>query len=118
MPCWTVQENGLDLKNPDPETLISSLMALGFSGNLTTEAFHKGTLRADCFDGACAYCSVTMKDGQLTLHRSGSSRITMEQLTSHVKQAYSRGIVQTAAKKFGWSVKQIDETHLQVARRA
>lgn len=117
MPCWTVQENGLEIKNPDPETMISALAALGFSVNQTADAIRDGHFEADCFSGDCAYCSVTWKRDGLKLHLSRAAKITMEALTSKVKVAYSGEIVKTAAKRFGWSVKQTSETQFQVIRR-
>jgi hypothetical protein len=119
MPCWTIQENGLEIKNPDPETFVRMLKNLGFKVDQTEVDFRYGHFAAEKYEaGPLQYARVSIKAGQLKIEIRDGCRASMAEITKALKMGYSREIVGTAAKRYGWSVKQTDETHYQVVRRA
>ena len=96
MPCWTVQTNTVELSNvTDIDVLHDALKAddmfgsVGRSGGVV--GFTKGGYR------------VALRNGRA---ESLMPTAALEKTVGEVKQAYSRHVVELAAKRFGWAVKK------------
>lgn len=121
MPCWTVQTSTLNLTNADPDLLEAALVKLGFTNIHRNDAYAENVgavLTADRFSDSVSV-KVT-RDGRVQATLSGSARaagVSIEKLGSEVSRAYSREVVVSTAKRFGWTLKQTGEDEFQVMRR-
>ena len=89
MPCWTVTTAEVKLSEQTDAKLLQAALA---TLNITNYTFAKG---------------------QLTIQ----GRETSAQLTAQVKVAYSRQVVFSQAKRFGWTMQQTAENQWKVQRR-
>jgi hypothetical protein len=113
MPCWTIQESKLEVKNLNQDVLTATLESLGYVVQRRGEQFYADHMKP----GELRYTVVCMKDGEMVVQLRDGSRVTAERAMRQVKVAYGQTAIRTMAKRFGWQVKQEDETHFQVMRR-
>lgn len=113
MPCWTVQTSTLKLENADETLLRAALEKLGFT-NIHLNAYG-ARMTADRFsDGVSVKL---LQDGRVQATASRAAVGTLDKVGSEVSRAYSREVVYSTAKRFGWTVKATGEDEFQVMRR-
>lgn len=100
MPCDSIITNTVDLGKMDPVLLAEALKSMG------TELVY------GCQFGYRGYAYYTLRDGKL----EGPSSM-VGAVADLLKRNYSKRTVYAAAKRNGWTVKEISETKLQVIRR-
>lgn len=86
MPCYTVQETKVNLERANPDILREAMNALG----VINYAFNA-------------------KTGTVTVRGQSVD-------VADVKRAYSKQVVLTQAKRFGWTVKEQPDGKLQVLK--
>lgn len=101
MPCDSIQLNTVEVGKMDPSLLRAALQHLGATGA-----------------GEYAGRVVFTLEGQRCSIQNG--RITVpagyEHLADQVKQSYSRQVVTYAARKNGWTVREVRPNVFQVAK--
>lgn len=103
MPCDSIRTNSVDLSSIgriDLKLLAAALNALGLGAAVQT-------------DGTIQGRNVYYGGGQLTLSGYTATQIKLDQ----VKQAYSAEVVKSTAKRFGWTLKQVEPFKYQVIKR-
>jgi hypothetical protein len=88
VPCDTIQESSVELKNPNIKLLMDALTALGL------QPVHDASRNYVTFRGG--YYS----NGELTVQ----GRYRTEAMAQKIKIEYSKSIVNFAAKQFGWAI--------------
>lgn len=106
MPCWTVQTSALKLVNPNRDLFRAALESIGFT---------VGDDEADRFSDGVSV--VIEKDGRVTVRASERARGTLATVAAEVNRAYSAQIVQTTAKRMGWTLSQKSPTQFLAQRR-
>lgn len=113
MPCWTIQESKLEVKNIDPAILKDALKALGYVVQREGAEFY-----ADHMAGGELQCTVVcMKNNEIVVQLRDGSQVAADRAMRQVKVAYGQATIRRTAARFGWKVTQKDETHFQVQRR-
>jgi hypothetical protein len=93
MPCDTIQESTVELKNPNIKLLMDALTSLGLNP------------RHNAVNGRISFTNGRFENGQITLR---SRSYEDNPLTADaIKVAYSQQIVGYAAKQFGWKVEDV-----------
>lgn len=90
MPCNTIQTATVELGKVDEKLLVAAMNELGFGER-----------------------SYVHQNGQLTVN----GRALPSDLQAVIKKQYSKQVVLSQAKKFGWQVKAVGEFEFQVTRR-
>lgn len=105
MPCYSRIQSTVEFgDNTDPKLLALALRALGYT---VTEIGKNLSFAKYASD---APITGTYRGGTMTINGSVDQ--------NEMKRAYSAEVVKSAAKRFGWQVKQSSPTQLQVTRRA
>jgi hypothetical protein len=108
MPCYSRVSSTVEFGAKTDATLLAKAMeSLGY---VITKAAN-GFRARHAQHGAVA----TFAAGKLTLVTGPLASGPID--VNEIKRAYSAQVVQTAAKRFGWSVKQTSDTQFQVTRR-
>ncbi len=107
MPCYTVEESGIKVTaNTNPDLLKKALEELGYTvtklGATLTFANYSKSHRG------------FFRNGELTITNGSGEAVDQNE----IRRAYSAQVVMSAAKRFGWQVKQTSPTQFQVSRRA
>ncbi len=89
MPCDTVATAAIELGKVDRDHLSKAMTALGFDQWGLT------------------------RDGKLTIRGANAS----DSLTASVKQAYSKQVILSQAKRFGWKVSEKENGQLMVQKQ-
>lgn len=100
-PCDSITYNTLELKAADRELLIAALKELGFE-----VADHGRVLNA-----SRGGLSVAIRDGQVRVQAG------YEQVVRDIRAGYSRQVVRSASRKFGWALKQTQQNKFVAQRR-
>lgn len=107
MPCYSVEESGIKVTaNTNPDLLKKALEELGYTvtkigGTLTFANYQLGRRG-------------TFQNGELSVKTNMGAAVDQDE----IRRAYSAQVVMSAAKRFGWQVKQTSPTQFQVSRRA
>lgn len=103
MPCFSIRRNVINLEKVDRDLLAKALEALGY----TVTKHPNGVLSFSNRYGSGYFAA-----GKLTFDQD------INLTENAVKQAYSTQVVQAAAKKFGWQVKNPAANQFVAVRRS
>lgn len=108
MPCDSRITSSVEwTDNTDPKLLAAALKSLGFIVGVVGTAVrfsNPETSVTGTYDGRKKMMTLSgLNDESLDLNP--------------IKRAYSAQVIQSAAKRFGWQVKQTDDTKFQITRR-
>lgn len=103
MPCYTERKITVELQAANRELLLKGLTALG----ITATESRRG---------------LVLTRGRQTLGVLADGRLELEYgvdvaLANEIKQAYSGQVVQAAARRFGWTIKQEQPNQFLIQRR-
>lgn len=101
MPCDSIQLNSLEVGKMDPKLLRLGLDHLGAIG-----VYQAGAVTTFSLDGV----AVRMERGRLIVPAG------YEHLADRVKQSYSRQVTIYAARKNGWTAREIRPNVFQVTK--
>lgn len=108
MPCNTIQTAQIELGKMEPSLFVKALEELGLHPRLSQNGERIG------FDNG----SFHIPTGKATLQLRGSFYgKTEDEILAGFKVAYSKQIVFSQAKKFGWQMKEIAQNKWEVVRR-
>ena len=94
MPCYSIILNQVDLKLVDKETLFNAIIQLADKGSVV--------LRGDYIGFRYQYKPMSITKGVLSCPQG------MESTADLIKQAYSGQVIEKAASRFGWVLRQVD----------
>jgi hypothetical protein len=95
MPCWTIQKNLLDMGKLDRPLAVLALESMGHTVMSAGQGFYSTGKTGE---------SILMDDaGKATAITYGNDRVT-EEFANRFRVAYSTAAVQTAARRFGWTI--------------
>ena len=97
MPCDQVQLITVSLQAADSAVLKAALEALGAYGIRTV-----GETLSAYLDGE----RLSMRDGKITLATSYGSEREARETANKIQRAYAEQTIRTAAKRYGWKIKQ------------
>lgn len=101
MPCNTVQTNTVNLEKCPNHDLLEVAIK---------NEFGQVTRNGDTF----RFNGITVSNGRVTGRQSEAQ---LQEITSRIKQSYSREVVKFAAKRFGWAtIKGADANHFQIRK--
>jgi hypothetical protein len=106
MPCNTVQTSTVMLKAADRDLLALALADLGATDIRKDERGLHFTLRGKGISG------VVDADGRCTTTSSYGRTLD----ANDINRAYSHRVIQTQAKKYGWSLKQNGDKYVVTKR--
>lgn len=99
MPCYTITEVKLKLDNPNIDLLKKAIEVVTGIGNIT-----------DLQD------SLTWNGGKY-FKRTNMLSVPDKTVGKEIKRAYSAELVRAQAKRFGWSLKQVNQYKYQITKR-
>lgn len=112
MPCDSIRTYGLKLERMDKSILHDALR--------NTERFRDVIANGDqihFFDTKMRYPVDIAADGQLEMSGSYLTEAQTNELGNAVRQAYSREVVMTQARKFGWLIQEKEPNQFTIVRR-
>lgn len=101
MPCDSIQLNSLEVPKMDPKLLRLALEAKGAIGIYQGAGLVRFTLEGQ---------TVTIQGGRMIVP------LGSEHLADQVKQAYSRQVTIYAARKNGWTAREIRPNVFQISK--
>ena len=109
MPCNTIQRStvSLELRADNQEFLVNALKSLNYSVNVSNNVVRFSNYRTGV--------NGSFVDGKLRI--DGETSVVERFDVNEVKRAYSRQVVEAAAKRFGWQANKKSETEYEVKRR-
>lgn len=110
MPCYTERTVSVALNVADEGVLTRALTALG-----ATDISRAADRLTAIIDGQL----ITIREGQVEMTGAYITRAVVERMSATIHQAYGREAVQTAAKRFGFTVTRdkADANHFTLGRR-
>lgn len=121
MPCWLTQMTPVEFgPNTNREILAQALANLGFTINSAAYSDRLNyAFSADYFGkeyGGMMSVAIDL-EGKMVIGYARSSKPVPVDVLNTIRREYSRAVVQSTAKKFGWQLKEKSPTQFAAMRR-